>query len=394
MTLIVHAERAHAKLSASGAHRWMNCPGSVRLEEAFPDTSSAYADEGTLAHEFVEWEMIKRFKLRPDLTPQKITAEVGKLKKKEHYAPEMLTHATAFVDKIQTLADENKGIVMSETKFDLTDYIPEGFGTCDAAIIGLEELVVADFKYGRGVKVDVDGNEQLLIYALGAYSKFACIAGFSKVRIIIIQPRIDGGYSEAVVTVEELLAFGERVKQAASKAFYENGEVIPGEHCRWCKAKAVCKARADQNIALAGFTKVKAETLTVEELSEFYKKGRDVAKWLSDLQAHMEALLLSGKQVPGWKMVEGRSNRTWTDQELAFEAILNKKLLEEPMLYERKPITLAGAEKLIGKEKFATEMASFIDKPAGKPTMVEATDKRTALNFNPFDVIDNKESES
>lgn len=366
---------AHAKLSASGSERWLKCPGSIRLEEPFPDSTSEYAEEGSLAHKIVEL-MLKHKFIEP-MKPRSYSAALNKLKKQDLFQPEMITHAQDYIDHVADLVMKSKHpTVMSEQKISFSRWVPGGFGTCDTIIVTSDIVYVIDFKYGKGVPVSAESNPQLRLYALGAYDLLSTIYDIKHVCVTIVQPRLDSISSE-IVAIEDLLEFGEFAKTQAEKALTDNAKVAPGEWCRFCKAKAVCKARAEKNIELAGFTKLNADTLTAEEIGRYIKQGKDVAKWLADLKEHALNELLKGEEIPGWKAVEGRSVRTWTNQDEALSAILALGY-DEAVLYERKPLTLSAIEKLMGKKEFK-QLDKFVTRPPGKPTLVEEADKRPAF---------------
>lgn len=383
--------RMHAKLSPSGAYRWMKCPGSVRLEEGFPDTTSPYAAEGTLAHSVLEAVIKHRF---PDNPKKKFNfnAEIEKLKKSEFWDPEMLEHANDAADfAAEKLKEDKNRIVMPEQRVDISRWVPDSFGTVDMPIVGGGVLTVADYKYGKGVPVSVEDNEQLMLYALGLYDLFSPVWDIQQIEMAILQPRC-GGTSVHTISTEELLKFGEYAKERAEAALADNAETAAGEWCKFCKARQVCRTRADKNIQLAGFVKEKPETLTNEEIGEYLKKGSEVASWLADLQDYALAELLAGRAVEGWKAVEGRANRAWTDEDAAFKKILEAKLADEALLYNRKRITLAQTEKLLGKKVFNANLSEFVSTPKGKPALAEESDKRPAFKQVEVEKIFQKEN--
>jgi hypothetical protein len=382
--------RAHAKLSASGSERWLKCPGSIRLEAPFPDSTSSYAEEGTLAHEIVEL-MIKHQFIEP-MKPRTYSAALGKLKKHPLFQPEMLNHAETYIDHIHRLVGLSKNpVVMSEQRVSFGRWVTDGFGTCDTIIVTADSIYIIDFKYGKGVPVSAENNSQLKLYALGAYDLLSDIYDIKHVCVSIVQPRLDSISSEIIPTAD-LLEFGEFARAQAEKALTDNAEVNPGDWCRFCKAKAVCKVRAEKNIELAGFTKIPTDTLTAEEIGRYIKQGEDVAKWLADLKEHALNELLKGEEIPGWKVVEGRSVRTWTDETEALKAVVGLGF-DEALLYERKPLSLSAIEKLMGKKEFE-QLDKFIARPPGKPTLAEETDKRPAFKNVDVTKIFNQENES
>lgn len=373
-----HSERAHALLSASGAHRWMNCTPSAILETQFPDTASEAAKEGTLAHELAEAKVMHYMHI-DGFTKRKLTIKTNKLKKDPLWQAEMERYTDEYLDFIKTEALSYKvhPFVKVEEKIDLTTYVPDGFGTADCIIIAAGVLQVIDLKYGKGVPVSPERNEQLMLYALGAYAKYGFLFDIKSVKLSIVQPRIDNTASWAI-SIESLLEFGETVKEKANVAIKGEGAHNPGDWCRFCRARRNCRARADENVKLAFATEKKPPLITNEEVGEYLRLGEDVAKWLSDLKDYALTECLAGKDVPGWKAVEGRSSREWTDMEEAFNAI-SEDGMDEAMLYERKPLSLAQVEKLMGKAHFNDVCMMYVTKKPGKPTLVTESDKREAI---------------
>ena len=373
-----HMDRAHALLSASGAHRWMNCTPSAVLESQFPDTTSEAAKEGTLAHEMAEAKLQHLFNTQ-DYRKAKLTRTLNKIKKDDLYQPEMDGYTDDYVAYVRksAMGFEKSPYIAIEKRLDLTAYIPDGFGTADCVMIGERTLHIIDLKYGKGVPVSAENNEQLMIYALGALEAYKMLFAIDAVKVSIVQPRIDNTNSSEF-TVEELIKFGDRVKHYADIAIKGEGEQTPGDWCRFCRARQQCRARADKNIELVFEVSKKPHLITNEEVGEYLRKGEDVAKWLSELQDYALAECLAGRDVDGYKAVEGRGSRSWTDMDAAFEAIIEEGT-NEAMLYERKPLTLAQVEKLMGKAHFEDVAGEYVIKNPGKPTLVPSTDKRQAI---------------
>jgi hypothetical protein len=370
----------------------MNCPGSVRLESEYPDKSSSYADEGTLAHEFVEAK-VKHLSGR--LTSKGLSSVLSRLRKKPLYNPEMEEHSDSYVDFVQRIVESLGRSIRpaAETKVNLSEWIPNGFGTCDTIISDDDTICIVDYKYGQGVKVDAPENPQLRLYALGAYSLFSGVFNFKKVRTYIFQPRINHTSSEEL-PIEELLKFGELVKAKALETEKTDAPCIAGEWCKFCKAGNECRARAQLVIKMAGFTASQNDKLGLNEYKDLIAKAELVKDWLSTAKEFVFNKILSGEKVPGFKLVEGRSVRAWTDIDAAFRFIIDKGLADEAMLYERKPISLTACEKLVGKKPFAEQLQQFIHKPKGQPTLVDENDSRPSYDMATakFDVI--KEGEN
>ncbi len=381
----------HALLSASSASRWLKCTAAPRYEEQFPENTTDYAEEGRLAHAICELKVIKQFTTQ--LTPRTFTTRLKKLKENPLYQDEMDKTSDLYLEHLteRAMQYDTKPNVAVEVRVDFAEYVPEGFGTCDCIMIGGDTLSITDYKHGKGVPVSAENNSQMRLYALGALKRYKPVYGGSikKVCMTIDQPRIQEPSSETI-TVEDLLAWGESIKPAAAKAYMGLGTFCPGEHCRFCRGKAKCKARADQNTALEEFKDCVPEkgekpplfgqgTLTDEEIGDLLIRGQELVKWYKDLEEYALGTILKGGTIPGWKAVAGRSNRTFTDQDAAIAAVIAAGY-DEALVYERKPKTLTELEKLMGKAEFADKLGGFVVKPIGKPTLALLTDKREAYN--------------
>lgn len=377
-----HAERDHALLSASGAHRWLLCTPSAKLEEQFPDTTSEAAREGTLAHELAELKVRNYFN-PADISKRKLNAQIKKMKENELWQDEMLGHTDTYIDYIRDVSTKlpSRPYVAVEKRLDLGAYVPEGFGTADCIMLQGEDLFVLDFKYGKGVPVSAEENPQMMLYALGAYKAYSFLYPISRIHMSIIQPRLDN-ISEWECTLNDLLKFGLYVSERAALAVKGEGDFCPGEkQCRFCRAKQQCRARADHNVRMA-FSPDKGKMpplISSEEVGRYLLEGEDLEKWLKDLREWALAECLAGKQVPGWKAVEGRGSRDWTDMEAAFEKLTKSGVTEEAMLWEKKPLTLAQVEKMVGKKDFQDAVGEFVIKKPGKPALVKESDKREAI---------------
>lgn len=373
----VAPERAHAILSASSAHRWLVCTPSARLEETLPERKSDYAEEGRLAHEIAELKLRKHF-IEP-MGPRAFANRLKKFKEHELYQDEMLKHTDTYLEYVQSIVHSfsSPPYVAIEKKLDFSKYVPEGFGTGDCIIIGGSIMWVIDLKYGKGVPVSAKRNPQMMLYALGAYEAYNFLYPIEIVKMSIVQPRLDS-ISEWEIPINELLAWGESIKPIAQKAWAGEGEYVPGEHCQFCRAKALCRARSEFNMSLEKYHGLKPPLISNEEVGQILTKARDLAAWIKDLEEYALAECLAGNEIPGWKAVEGRSIRQFTDWEKAFKVLIENGI-DEAMLYERKPITLAATEKLLGKKKFNELLSEFVERPPGKPTLVPESDKREPL---------------
>lgn len=377
-----HEKRDHALLSASGANRWLACPPSAKLEEQFPDTTSDAAREGTLAHELAELK-VRNYFYTTDFGKRKLNAAVKKLQKEDLWQDEMMGYTDQYLDYIRAvaMADRIQGTAEIEKKVDFGRWAPGGFGTADCLLLKGNQLHVIDFKYGKGVPVSAEENPQMMLYALGARDMYGILYHFDEFHLHIIQPRIDN-VSEWTCTEEELLEFGSYVKERSALAIDGAGEFCPGEsQCRFCRARSRCAARAEHNVKLAFSPDLgkKPPLISNGQMGEYLRLGAGVAKWLAELKDCALAECLAGNEVPGWKAVEGRSTREWTDMDAAFEVLEKSGVAPEEMLWERKPLTLAQVEKMVGKRDFQDAVGSYVAVRRGKPALVQEADSREAI---------------
>ena len=373
----------HALLSASSAHRWLHCTGSPLLEKEFPDTTSVYAQEGTLAHELCELKLKKYTTVMPKGT---YTRAHNKIMKSELWQNEMEGTSEAYLEYVKgiMLACEIAPAVLIEKRVDFSRYVPEGFGTADCLILAGDTLHVIDYKHGKGVVVDADHNPQMMLYALGAMSELSLLYRFKFVHMTIVQPRVNN-ISEFTMTADELVEWGESVvKPRAEAAISGNGTFEAGDWCRFCRAKQQCKTRYESNDSL--YPELSAQhdprLITLDELGEYLRRGRDMAAWLEDMKEYALSESLAGADVPGWKAVEGRGSRAFTDTDEAVD-ILIKNGIDESVLYERRVLTLAQMEKAVGKKAFGEIVGNLVVKNPGKPTLVEESDKRPKITNQP-----------
>lgn len=374
---------AHALLSPSSAHRWLNCTPAPRLEATLPERSSAYAQEGTLAHSVCEITAKKKFK---KCKAADYTREIKKFKKQELWDDEMLHTAEAYVEHLseRAMGFENEPYITFEVKVDISDYVPEAFGRCDCVMFGGHTLVITDYKHGKGVPVDVVENPQMMMYALGALKLYQPLFGnaIEEIEMYVDQPRINA-YDGWKITAEELLAWGESIKPKAQMAYMGFGEYKAGGWCRFCRACGMCKAQAQQNLsALDDFgatAGVNPDLLTPEQMGQALTKGACLVEWYKKLQDLSLESILSGTKIPGYKAVEGRSVRVWTDQDKALET-LQENGIERAVIYDSVPKTLAQLEKVLGAKKFGELVGEFVTKPQGRPALAPVEDKRAEFN--------------
>lgn len=367
----------HALLSASAAHRWLNCTAAPRFEARFPETTSEYAEEGRLTHAICELKVLKHFTLQ--IKPRAYTAKLNKLKADPRYNAEMDRTSDLYVEHLAERAMQYaaKPSVAAEVRVDFGDYVPDGFGTCDCIMVGGDTLSIVDYKHGQGVLVSAKDNPQMRLYALGALKRYAPVFGstIKYISMTIDQPRIQSEVSNETITVDELRAWGESIKPVAQEAYYGKGKFCAGEWCQFCRARATCRARAEQHMALEDFKNIKSEQLTDAEIGDLLVRGANLVKWYKNLEEYALTALLDGKPIPGWKAVAGRSVRTFSDQDAAIAAVIAAGY-DESLVYDRKPRTLTELEKLMGKTEFADKLGSFVVKPLGKPTLAPESDKR------------------
>lgn len=375
-------ERKHAVLSASGAYRWLACPPSARLEEQFAETTSAYAEEGTLAHALAELKL--RLYLK-QITTKEYAKQTHEIKKSEFYSTSMLDYIESYASIVMEKVNEAKArsadaVVLLEQKLDFSDWVPEGFGTGDVVIISDGVLEIIDLKYGKGVPVSAEDNAQMRLYALGALAAFDALYGIKIVRMTIVQPRLDSVSSDEI-TAEMLYWWADTdLIKRAQLAWEGKGEFQAGEHCRFCRARFNCRARAEANLELAKMEFKKPELLTDEEISEVLKQADELRAWVSDVFDY--ALVQArdhGKKFKGWKLVEGRSVRQYADEGKVTETLLKAGYKEE-QIYEKKLWGITAMEKLLGKTLFNELLGGLVIKPAGKPTLVPESDKRPEIN--------------
>lgn len=379
MTDINHKERAHAKLSASGASRWATCPGSVQMEDGIPDKESIYAQEGTLAHEMSELKL-KHYLDPKGFGKRKLNAAIKKLKENKLYQAEMDSYTDSYVDfiKEKALSFPSNPYIEIEKRVDFSRWVDGGFGTCDCVLIHGSTLSIIDLKYGKGVPVSAEQNEQLILYALGAYDAFNLIYNLDKIELNIVQPRINN-FTTWEISLTELLLWGDYFKVQAEKALGGNGELVPSaKACKFCKARDICTARAENNLSLESEINLKPNEIPKDKLYEYISRGEDIAKWVADLKAYALDMCLKGEDVKGLKAVAGRTSRSWTNQDEAINKLIEGGI-DEAIIYDKVPLTLAKLEKALGKQQFTALVGDLVVTSEGKPTLVFENDKRPAI---------------
>lgn len=382
-----HGERKHALLSASGANRWLNCTPSAKLEEQFGEKkTSVYAEEGTLAHELSEL-YLSRDVLRI-ISEDEFNTRLEEIMGNDLFNDEMLDVVPIYTDYCtdqynEAVTNDPAAIIEIEQKLDLTEYVPESFGTADCCILSEKILEVIDLKYGKGVPVYATWNNQLMLYGLGALRKYSILYDVEIVRLTIVQPRINN-ISSFEISVEELLNWAEtELKQKALLAFDGQGELTAGTWCKFCSVKNKCRALYEEQMKIAQYEFIDSKFLSDEEVSDVIKRAPALIEWVNSvIEYAQEKAINENKQWPGYKLVEGTSRRKWTDEDKATEAIFARcPELSEDQVFNMKLNSITTIEKLIGKKKFAELLGDVVIKPQGKPTLVPIEDKRPALGI-------------
>lgn len=360
----------HAVLSASSSHRWLNCSPSARLEQEFEDRETEAAAEGTAAHALCEHKLRRALKMQSRKPISKYDCE------------EMDTHTDNYVQFVlETIAQAKEHcadpIINIEQRLDFSCYVPHGFGTGDCIIIADKTLHIIDFKYGQGVLVEAEQNPQMMLYALGALRIYDTLYDIEDVAMTIYQPRREN-ISTWTITVSNLLSWAENeLVPKAKLAFDGKGEYMPGPWCTFCKAAVKCRSRAEEKLALAQYEFAQPPLLTDAEIEEILGKLDDLTRWADEIKSYaQDAALNHGKQWHGYKVVEGRSIRKYSDEEAVIEAA-NAAGYHD--IFRKTLLPIAEMEKLMGKQEFAEVLSGLIIKPAGKPTLVPITDKRPAM---------------
>ena len=384
---------AHALLSASSAHRWMHCPPSARLEENFENTTSVFAEEGTFMHELGELKLSKYIRVKKQVAYKK---KLKVLQSSEFFNSEIEEAVEAYVNFAIELIEATKQkckdpIILLEQRLDFSKYVESGFGTGDLVIVADGTLEIVDLKGGKGVAVSAECNPQMQLYALGALTLFDCLYDIQNVRMTICQPRLDS-ISTYELSAEQLLAWAEDVlKPAAQLAWNGEGEFAPSEYtCKFCRAKATCRARADKNLEMARFEFRQASLLTKDEISEILSQADAIAAWCKDIWAWAEARAIDGEEFEGFKIVEGRSNRAYGDEKAVIEKLTEAGYSDEK-IFAKSLKGITALEKMLGKKLFSEVLDGLITKPPGKYTMVSDSDKRQAITLNNTAEADFKE---
>ncbi len=374
----------HALLSASSSDRWLHCPPSARLCEAYEDKGSDYAAEGTDAHALCEFKLKRALGMQAEDPTDSL----------EWYDQEMedcTDGYAAYVTELlaearQTCADP---VILIEQRVDFSRWVEQGFGTADCIIIADGTMHVVDFKYGLGVLVSANDNPQMKCYALGALELFDSLYDIDTVSMTIYQPRRQNIGTFTLPKHELYLWADEVLKPTADLAFVGDGNFLCGEWCGFCKARNECRARAEANLELARYDFKRPPLLTDEDIEDILSRVDGLVSWASDIKEFALEQAVNGKAWRGWKLVEGRANRRYTSEAAVEQAVTNAGY--DP--YERRLLGITAMQKRLGKARFDELLSAYIEKPQGKPTLVPESDTRPAMNLAKSDFTEDYENE-
>jgi len=380
--------KLHAKLSASGSEKWMTCTPSAKMEESFTDESSEFAREGTFAHAVFEQELLM-FLGRPftDLDPTDVEQYYNSAL--HDYVLEAVSAVVERIKEAYTVCKDPK--ILVEQRLDFSPWVPEGFGTGDVVIVTDSLIEVMDLKYGKGIVVDAEDNSQMRLYGLGAYNEFSHLYDIKTCRMTILQPRLNN-YPSEQLAMDKLLDWGRDVVKPLAKLAWEGkGEMRAGEHCTkgFCRARYQCPQRAKQayELASASFALVEPELLSMEQIVKVLPKADMLIDWLNDVKSYALKKAEKGVEIPGYKLVEGRSNRKYSKPDDVAKRLIDSGI-NEALIYEKSLLGITAMEKVLGKKEFTRLLDDLIVKPEGKPTLVANSDKRAAIDTsNGFSAI-------
>ena len=367
MSLNDHKSRAHALLSASSAHRWLECPPSAVANEAYPNQDTVFTNEGTLAHEVAEFMARNGYYSKKDAV--------------EGVTVEMVNCAKEYADYIEEQKKSNDAIVLLEQRVDFSPWVPDGFGTCDCIIIQNDTLSIIDYKFGQGVVVSATDNPQMKLYALGAMNDYGIALDVKKVELHIFQPRLNN-ISTDNLTVDELMEWAEKtVKPVAEKAVQGKGKYSPGEHCRFCQHGGKCRAltkMCTEYLDTHGL-RVALPVLAPHEVADVLRMEPMISLWLKKVKEQALSTLMDGGEIPGYKVVAGRGSRSWAD-DLEVAQALRASGYSDEEITKTTVLSVAAMEAAIGKKKVAEIVGGQILVNTGSPTIAPITDKRPAYD--------------
>ena len=351
----------HAYLGCSKSEQWLACTPSVRLEQAFPDERSSFAAEGKEAHALGE---------------ACLRAGTDASAMKEHYPQEMIDAVQVYLDYVRAIEHEHMHV---EVRVDVSRWVPEGFGTSDTVLLADKTLHVLDYKHGKGIFVAAHENTQGMLYGLGALNEFDAIYGpFEDVVIHIVQPRM-GNVDSYTIKAYDLYVWGETVRPIAEVAFKGEGKAVAGDHCTFCRARFTCRARADYVIDTYDYATSNPELMDDTEIATLYPKLDAMIKWAGDVKEHALTRVQKGQRLPGLKLVEGRSNRTYADEDMVAGTLLESGYQSKD-IYSIKLLGITAMETVVGKKRLTELLKDLIIKPSGKPVLVKLEDPRSEIN--------------
>lgn len=386
---------AHAVLAPSSAKRWMTCTPSARLEETVPSKDTAYTREGTIAHAMAEGILRHLLEQKADGMPEAgeffetggtMIAEFCRTCELEGFDWREMAETVyenycrlVYEAYLGAQLEDPDAVLLIESKLQLAEFIPEGFGSSDAVLIYGDTLEVFDLKYGKGVKVEAENNAQMMCYALGAYCGQGEFYDIANVRMTIIQPRLRHE-SSWTMTAKDLMKWAkEELAPAALKAWNGEGEQKPGEHCRFCRVAAQCKALASYTLDVTE-KQTEPGLMTLEEIARLLPHFATIKSWISSVEEFALEAALEGDTIPGYKVVEGRSVRKISNAAEAIQRLEGAGIPAENYLKPAELKTITDLEKTLTKKGFKTILGDLVIKPEGKPTLVEEADPRPAFN--------------
>lgn len=381
----------HSKLSPSSAVRWLNCTPCLKMEAKMPDTAGRDAQEGTLAHSLGEKTLLYRL---GEISGQKYASALRRIKSDDLYDESMMEYVNGYVYYVMEHYGDAKAICPDaiceiEARLDFSEWAETGFGTGDAVIVTDQYIEVIDLKYGRGVPVDVTDNPQLKLYGLGAYAAYRELFDVDKVIINIYQPRINN-IQAYEIDITELLDWANTVvRPQAAKALAGEGEFAPSdETCRFCKARAVCKARAESLLELESFNLEAPEFIGVEDIADILRRAEGLEAWIKSLKEFAYKNLTDGKKIEGLKLVKGRGGRRTITDKAAVGHLLIQEGCKEEDVYTRDLVGVTAIEKLVGKKRFKELCGEYISRPEGKTVLAYSDDPRDEFDSLDFDTSD------
>jgi len=369
---------AHAKLSASGSDRWKNCTRSIAFEAQFPESpNTSHSERGSFGHCIFENELNTYLGQKvKDLPQELLHYDTPELREQVKVA---VKFCIELIEKVQ--AETNSATVTVEQRVDFSRWVPEGFGTADLLIIADGTAYVIDLKLGQGIRVVAQDNSQLRLYSVGVLNTFGSLFEIDQIEMIIVQPPLNN-ISRETMTTQELLTWVEtEIEPKAKLAWAGEGEFVPGDHCRWCRGKAQCPTRNESNLAIARHDFAEPASMSDSDIAEVLTKAQQLYGWVRDLEDFAYLQAMAGRKWPGFKLVEARGSRKFTDITAAAQALIDAGISESEV-FERNLRSLTGLESKLGKNKFAQILGDLVAKSPGKPTLVTVEDKRP--EFHPL----------